>query len=78
MPHPLYHAVQRPARGGRGRGAAAGGGGVNNDSDDGKRNTWTADEDKILASLVSKYGPKKWGIIASYLPGRNAKQCHQR
>lgn len=46
--------------------------------DDGKRNTWTADEDKILASLVEKYGPKKWGIVATYLPMRNAKQCHQR
>ena len=48
------------------------------DDDDGKRNTWTADEDKILASLVDKYGPKKWGVVATYLPMRNAKQCHQR
>lgn len=48
------------------------------EDDDGKRNTWTADEDKILASLVDKYGPKKWGVVATYLPIRNAKQCHQR
>lgn len=67
-PHPLYHAVKPPGH----RSAAA------RASVDGKRNTWTADEDNILASLVAKYGPKKWGIIASYLSGRNAKQCHQR
>ena len=43
-----------------------------------KRNTWTPEEDKILATLVSQYGPKKWGAIADHLPARNAKQCHQR
>ena len=68
-PHPLFHAVKHiPAM------PVSLGVGV----DEEKRNTWTADEDKILASLVAKYGPKKWGIIASYLPLRNAKQCHQR
>ncbi|GAB5033237.1 myb-like dna-binding domain containing protein [Nannochloropsis oceanica] len=68
-PHqpPLFHAVKRLP----GYLALA-------EDDDGKRNTWTADEDKILASLVDKYGPKKWGIVATYLPMRNAKQCHQR
>lgn len=70
-PHPLYHAVKPSGHRSVAARARAG-------SDDGKRNTWTADEDNILASLVAKYGPKKWGIIASYLPGRNAKQCHQR
>lgn len=70
-PHPLYHAVKPPGHRSAAARASVG-------SDDGKRNTWTADEDNILASLVAKYGPKKWGIIASYLPGRNAKQCHQR
>eukprot|EP00624_Nannochloropsis_granulata_P005636 evm.model.NODE_4000_length_11144_cov_30.438532.2 len=64
---PLFHAVKRLP----GYLAMA-------EDDDGKRNTWTADEDKILASLVDKYGPKKWGVVATYLPMRNAKQCHQR
>lgn len=42
------------------------------------RNTWTAKEDGILAKLVQKHGPKKWGLTAGFLPRRNAKQCHQR
>ena len=29
-------------------------------------------------SLVEKHGPKKWSLIASYLPGRIGKQCRER
>jgi hypothetical protein len=48
------------------------------DDPNNRRNTWSAEEDKVLATLVNRYGPKKWGVIASHLPARNAKQCHQR
>ena len=28
--------------------------------------------------MVSKYGPKKWSVIATHLPGRVGKQCRER
>lgn len=31
-----------------------------------------------MVSLVEKHGPKKWSLIASYLPGRIGKQCRER
>lgn len=48
------------------------------DDPNNRRNTWTGEEDKVLGQLVTRFGAKKWGVIASHLPGRNAKQCHQR
>lgn len=39
---------------------------------------WTAEEDSIVTSLVSQYGPHHWSLIASHLPGRIGKQCRER
>lgn len=39
---------------------------------------WTEDEDKKVMELVKQYGPKKWSLIASNLPGRIGKQCRER
>ena len=39
---------------------------------------WTPDEDSKVISLVKEYGPKKWSVIASHLPGRIGKQCRER
>ena len=35
-------------------------------------------EDATVLSLVSKYGAKRWSLIASHLPGRIGKQCRER
>lgn len=39
---------------------------------------WTKDEDRQLEKLVKLHGPKKWSLIASYVPGRIGKQCRER
>ncbi|ETV79435.1 hypothetical protein H257_07446 [Aphanomyces astaci] len=39
---------------------------------------WTDAEDQAMMSLVRGLGPHKWGVIASYLPGRSGKQCRER
>lgn len=39
---------------------------------------WTAQEDEMITTLVLKYGPKKWSLIARSLPGRIGKQCRER
>ncbi len=39
---------------------------------------WTREEDELLAKLVQEYGPKKWSVIASNVPGRIGKQCRER
>ena len=39
---------------------------------------WTPDEDSKVITLVKEYGPKKWSVIASHLPGRIGKQCRER
>ncbi|KAF0689258.1 hypothetical protein As57867_019206, partial [Aphanomyces stellatus] len=39
---------------------------------------WLAFEDDLLVRTVVKYGPKRWGLIASYIAGRNGKQCRER
>jgi len=39
---------------------------------------WTSDEDTLLSKLVMEYGPKKWSVIASHVPGRIGKQCRER
>jgi len=43
-----------------------------------RRNTWKTEEDELLASLVKKHGGKHWETVAASMPGRTAKQCHQR
>lgn len=39
---------------------------------------WTREEDELLAKLVKEFGPKKWSVIASHVPGRIGKQCRER
>ncbi len=39
---------------------------------------WTLKEDEMVLDLVAKHGPKKWSVIASFLPGRIGKQCRER
>ena len=35
---------------------------------------WSTHEDQQLSVLVQQYGPKRWSLIASKLPGRIGKQ----
>lgn len=39
---------------------------------------WTKEEDEKVVELVSRYGPKKWTLIARQLKGRIGKQCRER
>jgi hypothetical protein len=39
---------------------------------------WTPLEDTKVVDLVTQYGPKKWSLIASHIPGRLGKQCRER
>lgn len=39
---------------------------------------WTKEEDDKVIELVSRYGPKKWTLIARQLKGRIGKQCRER
>jgi myb proto-oncogene protein len=39
---------------------------------------WSKEEDDTVMQLVRKHGPKKWSLIASFLPGRIGKQCRER
>uniref|UniRef100_A0A182LZU5 Uncharacterized protein n=1 Tax=Anopheles culicifacies TaxID=139723 RepID=A0A182LZU5_9DIPT len=39
---------------------------------------WTKEEDDKVVALVTKYGPKKWTLIARHLRGRIGKQCRER
>jgi len=39
---------------------------------------WSKEEDETVLQLVHKHGPKKWSLIASFLPGRIGKQCRER
>ncbi|EQC37483.1 hypothetical protein SDRG_05086 [Saprolegnia diclina VS20] len=39
---------------------------------------WSKEEDDRMAELIASYGARKWAVIASYLPGRNGKQCRER
>ena len=36
---------------------------------------WSTAEDEQLSLLVEEYGPKRWSLIASKLPGRIGKQA---
>mgnify|MGYP002379470449 CR=1 FL=1 len=35
-------------------------------------------EDAKVIELVTKYGPKRWSVIAQHLKGRIGKQCRER
>ena len=39
---------------------------------------WTKEEDAKVIELVTKYGPKRWSLIAKHLRGRLGKQCRER
>lgn len=39
---------------------------------------WSEKEDASMEQLVRTYGEQRWAVIASHLPGRNAKQCRER
>ena len=39
---------------------------------------WTKEEDEMLRKLVEQHGPKKWSLIATFIPGRIGKQCRER
>lgn len=43
-----------------------------------KKENWTESEDKLLLSLVQKYGAKNWTEIATSFPNRLGKQCRER
>eukprot|EP00300_Choanocystis_sp_HF-7_P002661 c12014_g1_i1.p1 GENE.c12014_g1_i1~~c12014_g1_i1.p1 ORF type:complete len:319 (-),score=27.44 c12014_g1_i1:499-1455(-) len=42
-----------------------------------KRSRWSDDEDKKLRQLVDQHG-SDWGLIATFLPGRNGRSCSVR
>ena len=42
------------------------------------KGAWTKEEDQQLVSLVTKYGSKRWTLVAQSLKGRIAKQCRER
>jgi hypothetical protein len=42
------------------------------------RRKFTADEDHQVRSLVERLGPINWEAIASFIPGRSARQCRNR
>ncbi|GMF41223.1 unnamed protein product [Phytophthora fragariaefolia] len=42
------------------------------------RQPWTAQEDAFLSTFVNCEGASRWTIVASFLPGRNPKQCRER
>ncbi|ETV96958.1 hypothetical protein H310_09812 [Aphanomyces invadans] len=42
------------------------------------KQAWTEAEDQTMVALVRGLGAHKWGVIASYLPGRSGKQCRER
>lgn len=44
----------------------------------GSKKQWTNEEDNIVRTHVSQYGPRKWSKIAAHLPGRIGKQCRER
>lgn len=39
---------------------------------------WTQAEDRLLHDRVLEHGRVNWAVVASGLPGRNAKQCRER
>ena len=43
-----------------------------------RRKNFSPEEDKLLTDLVSKFGSKKWSIIAQYFKYRTARQCRER
>ncbi|KAL0325418.1 UNVERIFIED_CONTAM: Transcription factor [Sesamum radiatum] len=49
------------------------------DSNDNRvKGQWTDNEDSKLVKLVTKYGCRKWAVIAQQMVGRIGKQCRER
>jgi hypothetical protein len=44
---------------------------TSSNSNQGKKKSWTQDEDNYLIKLVQKYGAQKWTTIAENLPGNS-------
>lgn len=42
----------------------------NFDRKEGRKRSWTTDEDAYLVKLVQRYGAQKWTSIAEHLPGK--------
>lgn len=42
------------------------------------KRSWTQEEDELLVSVVKRFGPHKWSLIARYIPNRMGKQCRER
>jgi hypothetical protein len=42
------------------------------------RSKFTPEEDAQICDLVKIHGDSNWSYIASYLPGRNVRQCRER
>jgi hypothetical protein len=49
-----------------------------NDGVTGRAGKWTEDEDNQLKDAVKMHGGKKWGAIATLVPGRTRSQCSSR
>jgi len=43
-----------------------------------KKKPWLPEEDLKLVNVVMRQGPRHWSVVATYLPGRNGKQCRER
>ncbi|KAJ4837690.1 hypothetical protein Tsubulata_050189 [Turnera subulata] len=39
---------------------------------------WSAEEDRILTTLVERHGPRNWSLISRYIKGRSGKSCRLR
>ncbi|XP_011070146.1 transcription factor MYB98-like [Sesamum indicum] len=57
--------------------------GVDNTETDGStdnrvKGQWTDNEDSKLVKLVTKYGCRKWAVVAKQMVGRIGKQCRER
>ena len=46
--------------------------------DQNARGRWTEEEDQKLLDAVHAHGPKNWGFISEFVPGRTKAQCLQR
>jgi hypothetical protein len=39
---------------------------------------FTLEEDALLSSLVSNFGPNNWQVISAHMSNRNVRQCRER
>ncbi|OHT13111.1 Myb-like DNA-binding domain containing protein [Tritrichomonas foetus] len=43
-----------------------------------QKSKFSQEEDQKLASLVNQFGENSWNVIASFMDGRNIRQCRER